>query len=625
MAFSLTEPIQVKCAVVPELATGGSVPSTLATYTNQVITVSFDPTNRNLPHPTYNGAPTIFKAIARNCASPVVYAWDFGDGSSSGDISTTDRYNLSASYQYPVGYEDVAYNAAITIVSCNGVAQTANNQAVYPVMHYGTILADQADAIRSDPAANIDLTKNYAANGVGRQWRKRMSDKAIEDGLWSLHNAVNRTGDNTAVITGNVGTHTVASTGLAMTVMQNRKHIAAYPPGTYIDATPSPTWLAESDLRYATDPYAEDLLRMLNFQLSQMSPVGIDTADESDDLSTPIPGTNDGFGLAFENQLQSYYAGPAAAALATCGMAGTLAQVGDPSRVAFKPIEFIAQQAVDYLVWAQSDGGSYPGSFYYTPNANSPDSSTSQWMYSALHAMATSPMTARGLYVNNRVKTRIGTFLRAAMKNTPLGTATTAPKGTRALTYTPGYNGWSFQLSAGPLMMMGLMGWNNPLWDNSNAITPIDAGFTSLTRGQAYTAFRQVFDYIGEDFNNNSSGGYTDGVGWSTGQWLGGAGGYNRTDDNYNLYSIQWAAKGLAAVGAVCTGGTEAQDANGACTDGNDWRHQYSVLLVRRQSVTANGGAWLVSAWTQAQGYPIQSSDAAMRNAFAILTLALAQ
>jgi hypothetical protein len=621
VAFSLTEPIQVQCAVVPGFSSNPTVPSTLATYTNQVITVSFDPTNRDLPHPTYNGASTIFKAIARNCASPVVYAWDFGDGNTSGDISTTNRYNLSTTHQYSVGYEDTPYTATITIVSCNGVAQTANNQAVYPVMHYGTILADQADAVRNDPAANIDLTKNYAAGGVGRAWRKRMSDKAIEDGLWALHNAVvNRAGDGTAVMTANIGVNTVASTGIAMTAMQKRKHMAAYPPGTYPDATPSPTWLAENDLRYASDPYAEDLLRMFNYNLNQMAVVSVLAADEADDLTTPMSGTNDGIGLAFSSDMNAYTNGIAAAALATSGLAGTVAQTGDVNRIRFKPIEFIAQQAVDYLVFFQNDSGSHPGSFYYTPNANAPDASTSQWMYAALHAFATSPLAAKGVYVNNMVKARMGSFLRSSLHLTTAPAIAGRPYGSGGFTYTPSIPGYSFQLSAGPLVAMGLMGWNNPLWEGNTALIPNDAGINinvPSTRGQAYTAFRQVFDFIGDEWNGT---GGVDGNAWSTGQWTGGAGGYNRTDDQYNLYSIQWAAKGLSAIGAVCVGATEAQDANGACTDGNDWKHQHTVLLVRRQGVAASGATWL-----PALGPAVNSLDMPLKTGMAILTLALAQ
>ena len=84
VAFSLTEPIQVKCAVVAGI--GSDAPDgTLQTFTPlgglSVATVPFDPTNRDVPHPAYNGAPTIFKAIARGGNGTYTYEWDFdGDG-----------------------------------------------------------------------------------------------------------------------------------------------------------------------------------------------------------------------------------------------------------------------------------------------------------------------------------------------------------------------------------------------------------------------------------------------------------------------------------------------------------------------------------------------------------------
>ncbi|MDP2323225.1 MAG: hypothetical protein Q8N51_04255, partial [Gammaproteobacteria bacterium] len=408
---------------------------------------------------------------------------------------------------------------------------------------------------------------------------------------------------------------------LAMTAMQKRKHMAAYPPGTYIDATPSPTWLAENDLRYASDPYAEDLIRLFNYYLNQMSVATVALADEADDLSTPIPGTNDLIGLGFNNN--AYTTGIAAAALASSGLAGTVAQVGDANRVRFKPIEVIAQQLVDYMVFFQNDAGSYPGSFYYTPNANSPDASTSEWMYSGLHALATSPMAARGVYVNNLVKARIGSFLRQSIHVVQLAVTPpdpVRPYGTRGFSYTPALPGYSFQLSAGPLMMLGLMGWNNPLWEGSTALIPNAVGFSltvNSTRGDAYATFRQVFDYIGDEWNGI---GGQDGQGWDVGQWPGGAGGYNRSDNDYNLYAIQWAAKGLAAIGAVCVGGTEAQDANGACTDGNDWRHQHTVLLVRRQVLDSTGAKW-----EPIRGNAVNSLMGTMKTSMALLTLTLAQ
>jgi hypothetical protein len=623
VAFALN-PIQVKCAVVPELLGTGIVPSNLQTYTDRVITVSQDPTNRNTPHPTFNGSQTIFKAIARNCNAPVVYSWDFGDGTFSGDITTNNRYNLSTSHVYPIGYEDTAYNAAITLVSCAGVIEAANNQAMYPVMQYGTILADQADLIRNAPESNIDLTATYTANGLGKQWRKRMSDKAIEDGLWSLHNGVtNRAGEGTAIMTGNMGGILVADVGIAMTAMQQRKHMAAYPPGTYPagDPVPSPTWRTDNDLRYASDPYAEDLLRMFNSNLSQMGVVSVAAVDEGDDAKTPIPGTNDLIGLTFGiNEQNAYYTGIAAGALATSGMAGTAAQVGDLNRVRGRTIEFIAQQTVDFMNWFQNDVGASLGSFYYTPNANTDDGSTSQWMYYGLWVMDKYMSPYGVITATERLKGRLAAYLRASQHTVPPGTVSAShPYGAGATSYTMGAtNNYAFQLSAGPLVAMAMMGWQNPTWENNNGLASLDFSAGPVTRGQAYITYRKQFDYIGDDWNG--TGGNDQNGNWGQGQWAGGVGGYLRNDNDYNLYSIQWAAKAMSALGATCVGGTEAQDANGVCTDGNDWKHQHTTLLVRRQTVTTSG-----SMWTSTRGFAVLSMTQSMKTAMAIITLELAQ
>ncbi|HEX6162280.1 MAG TPA: hypothetical protein VFZ31_02865, partial [Vicinamibacterales bacterium] len=407
------------------------------------------------------------------------------------------------------------------------------------------------------------------------------------------------------------------STALAVTAMQSRKHRAAYYPGRYSDATPTPTWHAENDLRFASDPYAEDLLRMFNYLLTRMGVVQVAAADEADDLTTPMPGTNDGFGLVFEVNGTAYNQGIGAAALAGSGLAGTLAQVGDPNRILYKPIEFIAQQAVDALVWHQNDQGtSYPGSFYYSPNAGTDDASTSAWMYSGLYAMANSPMKARGLYVNNMVWARIGSFLQQAARQQAVGGV--------AFAYRVS-NAGSFQLSAAPLMAMGLMGWTNPQWQNSSALIPMNAGFAlnvNSTRGQAYQTFRNLMTYYhnawpgtvvaGQDYNA-----------WFWGMWAGDAAGYNRADDQYNLYAIGWLAKGLTAVGVDCVGGTEAFDASGACVgNANDWRHQFTTLLVRRQGAD---GTWLTSGFNQIISHAINSFDPTMKNSLAVLTLGLSQ
>jgi hypothetical protein len=280
-----------------------------------------------------------------------------------------------------------------------------------------------------------------------------------------------------------------------------------------------------------------------------------------------------------------------------------------------RPIEYIVQQTVDWMVWGQIDGGAANGGFYYTPNppnsADFADGSTAEWAYSGLYAVQTH-MSAHGVYLNELVKNRLASVLRNSQKFVA-APAPSRPYGSSGTAYRMNMTGYAFQLSAGPLIAMSLLGWNNPAWENSNVV----AFDGSMTRGQAYTSFRQQFDYIGDDWNGT---GGNDLNLWGRGQW--GAAGYLLNDNDYNLYSIEWAANGLAAVGAVCAGGTEAQDADGACTDGNDWKHQHTVLLVRRQTVGTTGASW-----TSTHGTPMNAGYIYPRmvTAMVVLTLAAAQ
>jgi hypothetical protein len=357
---------------------------------------------------------------------------------------------------------------------------------------------------------------------------------------------------------------------------------------------------------------------MFNYLLTQMTVVGVTAADEGDDLSTPMAGTNDLIGLGFgtaPGNPYAYHAGIAAAALAESGMAGTVAQVGDPNRVLYKPIEFIAQQVVDFMVWFQNDGG-VVGSFYYTPNTNFDDASTSGWMYSGLYALANSPMKARGLYVNNMVWARIAQYVQQGLKN--------APTGGSGVSYTVSASGGvSFVLTAYPLMAMGQSGWNNPLWSGSGSVA--FAGFNAITRGQAYTSFQKVMTYYRNSWPGTVVAGQDQNA-WFWGLWADGLSGYARDDDQYNLYAMMAVAKGFTAVGLSCVGGPDTQDANTVCTGAtSDWRHQFATVLVRRESFAASGGTWLTTGYNQISGNSINSMDAPMRNALAILTLKLAQ
>ena len=82
---------------------------------------------------------------------------------------------------------------------------------------------------------------------------------------------------------------------------------------------------------------------------------GVPPADEGLDDPSPIPGTDDGTGWAVYPTLYEYAPSTplVLAALADCGLAGTVAQIGSYARG--QTLEFVVQQLVDYLSYWAAD------------------------------------------------------------------------------------------------------------------------------------------------------------------------------------------------------------------------------------------------------------------------------
>jgi hypothetical protein len=105
--------------------------------------------------------------------------------------------------------------------------------------------------------------------------------------------------------------------------------------------------------------------------------------------AAPILGTDDGTGLyvgSSPGEQTVYYMGHVVAGFAVSELQGYVAQVGDVNRVLGRRMEYVLQQMVDGLVWAQNDERQLPGSWYYTPNSTSDDLSTSLWGITGLWA-----------------------------------------------------------------------------------------------------------------------------------------------------------------------------------------------------------------------------------------------
>jgi hypothetical protein len=522
----------------------------------EVIAVPYRADDPSIPHPAYSERAVIFKAIARDTGSCAInYRWDFnGDSVWDTNWITSSSGVLESSFIF----SDITMTKlfiALVEVQCG----ESSVMAAYPVVVYSDIPTQE----NADTATHAQLTI--------------MKEVAIDEALWYLHKSIVRSGNDTANIQGysqqNGLEETIAATSLFLQVFEENGHFPAYPPGTYSDfgQTLSPDFYTANDFRWRNDPYAEDALRLLNYLLNQIGAIAIPSEDESDDSSTPIPGTNDGLGFTVGYQNPEY--GPqslALGAIAKSGLAGAMAQVGDPSRVLGKSLEFIVQQLVDAAIASQIDQTGSPsaiGGWYYSPcincswNTSYASSHMSGGWYVALMT-AEEAMGAAGVHVNNRVKERIPNMLFYNQA------ADGGPK------YRNSTSSSIFEPAGLSLLASRWLGWDR--WEPDDT-TPAGYPFISTTKGGARQVYDRYYNYIAGKWALPSTGGMLEAKLWSDGN-------YNSQSDAhawiYSIYNIR-------------AGAGDAIDSFGL----HDWYHEFNVDYVKQQqtdgSFMPGPGYWL--------------------------------
>ena len=192
-----------------------------------------------------------------------------------------------------------------------------------------------------------------------------MRGVAADDALWWMHlQMTGRSGDPTSPFTGSQiqgyfnhsnDSYRTASASVFIWAMSLNGHFVAFPPDTYIGTWPSAAREAENDGRWTQDPYAEDVLRNLNWLLANRSLIvsGIPSVEESNTVGmfpeigrTPIPGTDDGVGIwiGFGGGDQTGYPhGHALSALSVSKLTGLAAQV-DAAVAAASPLDVPGDQ-----------------------------------------------------------------------------------------------------------------------------------------------------------------------------------------------------------------------------------------------------------------------------------------
>lgn len=451
-----------------------------------VVTVPARSDDPTVPHQAYAGHPARLAAIARGGATNLYYRWD-ANGDGVWDLDPFNpggadpnrwyqgtAYDLDFRYWYPDPAVDRLYLATIE------VSNTPSD--------VGAAFAVQYVLVK--PGLPTPVTDPDWAEHANASQRQVIREVALDDALWHLHQQMVRSGASTNDITGWLNASAtfsrLSNSACYLLALLGAGHLPAYPPGTYQDhgVTPPAGFLAANDLRWATDPYAEDAVRLMNYLLANLTYTqALPAADESDDGTVPIEGTNDGFGWTVQQQLYEY--APAQpfslAALANCGLAGTVAQVGANSLG--HSLEFVVQQMVDYVAGAQYDansGAQAVGGWGYNAcldcgtGASGAFGQHFGWAVYALH-QAEAAMGEVGVHVNQQTKLRLPNML-FYNRYTDGG-----PRYTGTMT-------WSlFEPTGHFLLACRWLGWD--AWDPSDP-TVETYPYLSLTRGQA----RLIYD-----------------------------------------------------------------------------------------------------------------------------------
>ncbi|MCB9547572.1 MAG: PKD domain-containing protein [Myxococcales bacterium] len=422
-----------------------------------------------------------------------------------------------------------------------------------------------------------------------------MSQMAIQESLWYLHRQLGSfSGRDSSTMSAQysvcAGQTGCRETGaLMMWINTINSHLPAYPPNTinaFGQALPN-GWAAENDRRWNQDPYAENVIRLVQDAINMGTgaytiPVededlrcAYNPADGSQINCNRIPGTGDARG---------YYVGGGASSVYRMGMylggistvlpalGGTPVQSGAAQGQKW---EWFIQQLADYLGAQQIDGGSQSGTWCYadrgcsganpvpvfnTDDTWQADGSTMQWAYIGLEsaAVAGEPF---GVYIPNRIKYRIANGIVSNQR---------ADGGAAYRTAEAGSN---FQLTGGAFVAARWMGLHTFRRGEGAVAFPGWSGYTRDRLRQSYDTYLSYASQQWTSSQRRGSHGWVDGN-WASGDYLCGNRNtvYNapRCGNMYSIYSHQ---KGYRTGTPELT----AQEL------GRDWVRQFATYVMRAQ------------------------------------------
>jgi hypothetical protein len=547
----------------------------------KVVTVPFNPNDQTVPHPAYNGHPTRFKAIARNSGTTTpYYRWDV-DGNGIWDLCAgrtpavaTGRWYQDNEYcqdcfsQLPAVSADTVFYATIEMApSVDGSGNpSASYYASYPIY------------VRADVPSG-----QTGANGASPDQLEFMKSVALDDALWYLHCQLSRLGSGStmyAYASQSTYNATVTASAQFLLALAGSGHFPAYPIGSYNQYGYSPPagFYTANDYRWATDPYAEDGIRLFNYLMNNVFATTIPVADEADDGMTTVPGTNDTYGFylaSTENEMNQ--GAMSLAALARSGLVGTRVQVSN-SYVNAQSVEYVVQQLVDGAVAAQIDQTSATnaiGGWGFNPcyscawtSAGAYANMAGGWYLALL--TAETEMGGYGVYVNNLVKSRVPNMLYYNQHSASGGPM-----------YTNSGSAPSFETVGLALLACQWLGWDQ--WTVGDP-TPAGYPYVSLTRGQCRTVFDNYLNYAQGYWANSG----TDGSGAGTGRFHWTDGNYASMVSNHSWFYSALMSKMGGDLGLPLIGS-------------HDWNREFGVNYVGTQQSGGDYSPVGASYWLNSQ------------------------
>jgi hypothetical protein len=298
----------------------------------QAITVPADPANPTAPHVTYSGAQITLKGVARYGATQ--FRWDFGDGNPPMAWTTiANPYDLGMKHVY-AGAGGQNFTATLSV----GNGALGNPTSVATVAYPVTVV-NTGSQVMTDSS-----------------WVDLRAQMATDDALWYLHTHQNR------------GRYVDGQPGFA-------QQYGMWAAGSFVvddncvvgDAFEQHGSLPAGS--YDTDPYVEDVQRVLNFVLANSTVTSIGIQQYGD------PDVNgNGLGIAVGGGIDGSSNGGAATCLSLLADSGASDRVAGTgaNHVYGRSFADIGQDAVDWFAWGQNEAGVSRGNWGYQPNDELP-------------------------------------------------------------------------------------------------------------------------------------------------------------------------------------------------------------------------------------------------------------